>query len=177
MSAVAGQEAVGSRPVRARLVPAMPGRPTAGRASGAAHRPPPTLRERIEVLRAVDTVLGPDEEGAIAPPPAADAARLALSLAGALVEVVRGTRPASQLARWLAPGVLAELRERTTLAASRGQRVALVRPSAVRRLMANPSGPAVEVSAAVDDGIRVRAVAFRLEAHRGGWRITALEIG
>lgn len=176
MSAVAGQEITRPRRIRARLVPASAGRPTIGRAAGAAHRPAPTLHERIEVLRAVDTVLRPDEDGT-PEVPTQNAARLALSLAAAFVEVVRGTRPASQLARWLAPGVLAGLRERTALTACTDQRVALVRPSAVRRLIANPSGSAVEVSAAVDDGVRVRAVAFRLEAHRGLWRVTALEIG
>ncbi|MBU4215673.1 MAG: energy transducer TonB [Actinobacteria bacterium] len=175
MSAVAGQEAAGPRPVRARLAPTPRGRPAPATSLGPAHRAAPTLRERIEVLRAVDTVLSHDEETPV--PPTVDPARLALSLAGALVEVVRGTRPTSQLARWLAPGVLAELRERTALTACGGHHVVLVRPSAVRRLMANASGSAVEVSAAVDDGIRVRAVAFRLEAHRGGWRVTALEIG
>jgi hypothetical protein len=36
---------------------------------------------------------------------------------------------------------------------------------------------AVEAAAVVDDGRRVRAVAVRLEPHRGAWRATALEIG
>ena len=35
----------------------------------------------------------------------------------------------------------------------------------------------LEASLVADDGVRVRAVALRLEAHRGAWRVTALEIG
>jgi hypothetical protein len=33
------------------------------------------------------------------------------------------------------------------------------------------------VSAVVDDGLRVRAVALRLEGLDGRWRVTALQIG
>lgn len=174
MTAMTERRRSASAPVRARLVPVPDGRASALRATGAPHRPPAALRERIQVLRASDRTLSDDESAA--PLPNVDPARLALSLAGGFVEVVRGARPASQLARWLAPGVLAELRERTALAGT-GRRVVLVRPCAVRRLMASPSGTGVEVSAAVDDGVRVRAVAFRLDPHRGGWRVTALEIG
>jgi hypothetical protein len=35
----------------------------------------------------------------------------------------------------------------------------------------------VEATAVVDDGRRVRAIALRLETHRGAWRATALEVG
>ena len=35
----------------------------------------------------------------------------------------------------------------------------------------------VEATAVVDDGLRTRAVALRLETHRGAWRATALELG
>lgn len=174
MTAMAERARSGSAPVRARLVPVPDGRGTVRRAGGAPHRPAAALRERIEVLRASDSMRSDEETET--PLPNVDPARLALSLAGGVVEVVRGVRPASQLARWLAPGVLAELRERTAMAGT-GRRVVLVRPCAVRRLMASPSGTGVEVSAAVDDGVRVRAVAFRLDAHRAGWRVTALEIG
>ena len=34
-----------------------------------------------------------------------------------------------------------------------------------------------EASVALHDGSRVRAAALRLEAHRGSWRVTVLQIG
>jgi hypothetical protein len=129
--------------------------------------------ERIRVLRTSDRTLVDPETSS--PEPSTDPGLLARSLAAAVVEVIRGVRPVGQLARWLALGVLTELRERVALASAAPQ--VAVRPAVVRRLIACRVPSAVEVSAAVDDGVRVRAVAFRLEAHRGGWRVTALEIG
>ena len=52
------------------------------------------------------------------------------------------------------------------------------RPPAIRRARVCRLGTHVlEAAVIADDGARVRAVALRLEGHRGAWRVTALEIG
>jgi hypothetical protein len=173
MSAVEAVVVPVPEPVRVRLVPAGPPRGAAPVLRGPAHRAVPSVHERITVLRAVETTAV--ETGETSPAPTIDPAQLARSLAGAFVEVVRGVRPVGQLARWLGLGVLHELRERVALGASAP--AVAVRPAAVRRITVCQLPSAIEVSAAVDDGVRVRAVAFRLEAHRGSWLVTALEIG
>ena len=101
------------------------------------------------------------------------------SIALAALEVLAGRRPVAQLARWLAPG---RLRGRPG-----AQRPDRARPAYTRRARddrwsdgsgSRPSTTtAHEVSVVTDDAGRVRAVALRLEAHRGAWRATALEIG
>jgi len=100
---------------------------------------------------------------------------IAQVLCGALVEVCLGARAAGQLARWLAPGVLAQLRERAHLSSVAAPRAH--RSPVVRRLVMCPLDQAIEVAAAVDDSRRTRAVALRLEPHRDAWRVTALELG
>lgn len=177
----AGDDPAGPSPVRAerprmRLVPAPPParRPMTSAPLGG---PPPTLAERIRVLRADDRSLEADELDERGAPPTVDPMLVARRLAGASVEVIVGRRPAAQLARWLAPGVLDVLRARATLtrhaatpAATRAPAVRGVRVCALHEHL-------VEATAVVDDGRRVRAIALRLETHRGGWRATALEIG
>lgn len=177
----AGDDPAGPAPVRPerprmRLVPAPPParRPVSAAPLGG---PPPTLAERIRVLRADDRSLEADELDERGAPPTVDPMLVARRLAGASVEVIVGRRPAAQLARWLAPGVLDVLRARATLtrhaatpAATRAPAVRGVRVCALHEHL-------VEATAVVDDGRRVRAIALRLETHRGGWRATALEIG
>ena len=52
------------------------------------------------------------------------------------------------------------------------------RPPVIRRTRAcRVDSHVLEASMVADDGVRVRAVALRLEGHRGAWRVTALEIG
>lgn len=161
---------------RMRLVPAPPParRPVPSTPLGG---PPPTVAERIRVLRADDRSLEADELDERGAPPTVDPMLVARRLAGASVEVIVGRRPAAQLARWLAPGVLDVLRARavltrhaTTSAATRAPAVRGVRVCALHEHL-------VEATAVVDDGRRVRAIALRLETHRGRWRATALEIG
>ncbi len=115
-----------------------------------------------------------DERGAV---PTTDPSLVVRRLAGASVEVIAGRRPAGQLARWLAPAVLDVLRTRAVLT-HRAAVQALTRPPTVRGVrVCAVHEHTVEASAVVDDGRRVRAIALRLETHRGAWRATALEVG
>lgn len=167
---------VAGEPLQIRLVPAPPParvRPATTPTGG----PPPTLAERLHVLKADDRCLDPDDadepRGAV---PEVDPSLLARRLAGASVEVVLGRRPAAQLARWLTPGVLDALRTRA--AVTRGAVPPLTRAPAVRGVrVCALHEHLVEATAVVDDGLRTRAVALRLESHRGAWRATALELG
>jgi hypothetical protein len=164
---------------RLRLAPALP--PARARvATTPLPGRPPTLDERIHVLRAGDRSLvleasdwAHDRDGcAVAPDPGVVVRRLAT----AAVEVIAGNRPAAQLARWLAPGVLDALRERAGL--SRHTALRHCRTPTCRSVhVCLVTGRVVEATAVVDDGRRVRAIAVRLETHRGAWRATALEVG
>jgi hypothetical protein len=161
---------------RVRLVPAPPPArvPTATTPAGG---PPPALAERLRVLKADDRSLDPDDaDEPRGEAPAEDPTLVVRRLAGASVEVIVGRRPAAQLARWLAPGVLDALRARA--AVTRGAVPSLTRAPAVRGVrVCTLHEHLVEATAVVDDGRRVRAIALRLESHRGAWRATALEVG
>lgn len=141
-------------------------------------RPAHTLRTRISVLRGADrahVVEAADEQPAVVP---VDHRSLVGSLALASVESLVGKRSVAQLARWLTPGVYDALHARATASARvlgprTGGRTVVVRNVRTCRV----GERVVEASAVVDDGLRVRALAMRLEAHRRSWRVTALEIG
>lgn len=165
----------GERP-RVRLLPAPPPA-RALTATTPVGGPPPTLAERLDVLKADDRSLDTDEaDEPRGQAPAEDPTLVVRRLAGASVEVIVGRRPAAQLARWLAPGVLDALRARA--AVTRGAVPPLTRAAAVRGVrVCAVHEHLVEGTAVVDDGRRVRAIALRLETHRGAWRATALEVG
>lgn len=101
------------------------------------------------------------------------------ALVQAVVEVLGGTRPAAQLARWLSADVYAAISRRAALAtrmrrdAQPTGRLAVVRGVRV----CEPADGIVEGSAVVIDQGRVRAVALRLEGMDGRWRATAVEVG
>ena len=166
------------RPAEPAPVQAQRGRArTAGSAALAAvpedlRREPPGRR-----LRAVPT---PDE--------AEEVRRLAATITLAAMEVLAGTRPVQQLALWLHRDLLAPVQLRAELSrastAARqgpsGRRLALVhRAAVVKAARATLVKPGVyEAAVVVADAARCRAVALRLEASdRGGWKVTALEIG
>jgi len=159
---------------RLRLVPAPAPVPTA-----VAPRPatPPLLAERVRRLVAADRapVVEPDGERGAAP--GTDAGRFAHGVGLACVEVVLGRRPAAQLARWVAPAVLELLHDRADLVRRAGVLAHARRPAARRVRVCRVDAHTAEACLVVDDGVRVRAVALRLEAHRGTWRVTTLEIG
>ncbi|HZI98105.1 MAG TPA: Rv3235 family protein [Actinomycetales bacterium] len=101
------------------------------------------------------------------------------ALVRAVVEVLGGTRPSSQLARWLTTDVYAALQRRAGLAARLRRGAApSARQAVVRRVrVCEPRDGVVEACAVVIDGGRVRAVALRLEGLDGRWRATAVEVG
>lgn len=113
----------------------------------------------------------------------------------AAVEVLDGTRPLAQLARWVTPEVYDSLARRAALTAGRsgvlnpvatsadltpdeGSGGGVVRRPSIRRIRACPVGEhAVEASVVVAHADRVRAVAVRLNRAVGRWQATALVIG
>lgn len=98
----------------------------------------------------------------------------------AALEVIGGLRPASQLVRWLSPGVYADLRRRAQLASLAGLREP-TRPHPVRARLqslhaSHPAPGVLEAAAHVRYGRRSRAVAARFERQEGrGWVCTALD--
>lgn len=162
---------------RVRLVPA----PSPERVPAVATPPhvvPPTVGARIEALRASDrsTVVEASDEPR-GPVPSGDLHDTSRALAHAVLEVLAGTRPIAQLARWVTPGVYEALRHRTSLTVRVLGADSSRRPL-VRRVRVCPVDPHVaEATVVAHDGRRVRAVALRLETHRGAWRVTALEVG
>lgn len=100
------------------------------------------------------------------------------AIALAVVEVLAGGRAAQQLVRWVTPEIYGAVARRA------GLRVRLhgrpTRPAHGRVLAARATtteSGAVEVTAVVHDGRRVRAVAGRLELFRGRWRVIELQVG
>ncbi|MFI7586668.1 Rv3235 family protein [Spongisporangium articulatum] len=96
------------------------------------------------------------------------------------LEVAHGSRPASQLVRWVTPSIQEMLQRRGALAvrlrpAPAGVVRSRLRVRAVRACRLAPD--LSEVAAVVQDGDRVRAVAMRLEGLGYRWRVTALQIG
>lgn len=173
-----------------------PGATTAVRAAGAAAVAPgprlllPPVSEPRAVLGAAGAFLPPSlrpvhspaveavwpgtTERRPAPPELPDPAAMCGPLVLAVVEALAGTRPLAQLVRWVSPAVLDALASRTSPSpAPRGLRRTTIRRTHVCRIDARTA----EASVVVHDGDRVRAAAVRLEARRGHWRATALQIG
>lgn len=104
-------------------------------------------------------------------------------IAQAAIEVLAGTRPVQQLSRSLDPKSLTSLQHRAALTRAH----ALRSGNAQSRHHRNPQvrsvhGCAVsetvyEASMVVNEDLRSRAVAMRLELSNGGWKVTALQIG
>ena len=104
-------------------------------------------------------------------------------IAQAAIEVLAGTRPVQQLSRSLDPKSLTSLQHRAALTRAH----ALRSGNAQSRHHRNPQvrsvhGCAVsetvyEASMVVNEELRSRAVAMRLELSNGGWKVTALQIG
>ena len=101
--------------------------------------------------------------------------------AQAVVEIVGGDRPVSQLLRWTDRAVYADLHRRALLVARAGGHTpgqARVQPTTPRVLSVHTSfvdDEVVEASAHVRYGERSRAVATRFERRDGRWLCTALE--
>jgi Family of unknown function (DUF6459) len=159
-------------PARARLTPIVepPARPLAARG-------PLPGAPRLAGSR--DGRQGPTRtEGAVDGAPLPDPTPLCCAMVQAAVEALRGTRPLAQLARWVSPEIYEQLAMRSELTQRVLGRTDVPQRAAIRRIRLCRLGrEAAEATVVVDDGPRVRAVAVRLEGHRGQWRATALEIG
>ncbi|WP_460889520.1 Rv3235 family protein [Promicromonospora xylanilytica] len=134
------------------------------------------LQNAAAALEAVGGRPAPEPDPAL-PDPTAQVCRVVR----AAVEVLRGERPAAQLARWVTPQVYDQLLERGRLMREVRQSRA-PRPKAhaatVRRVrMVRLGASSAEATVILHDEGRVRAAAVRLEARRGVWRVAVLEIG
>jgi hypothetical protein len=102
-------------------------------------------------------------------------------IGAAVVEIVGGDRPVSQVLRWTTPEVYQDLSRRALLVATAaGRRPGAGGIQSVRPLLAGLRASFVtercaEVSLHVRYGPRSRAVAARFELIRDRWQISALE--
>jgi hypothetical protein len=94
-----------------------------------------------------------------------------------MIETAGGHRPLHQLAALLSPSVWRGLGGDFEDAARQGSRHWLHRAKVRSVRAAEPAHGVAEVSATVDTGRRVRAVALRLEEQHGSWRCTRLQLG
>ncbi|MFK0001366.1 Rv3235 family protein [Paenarthrobacter sp. NPDC090522] len=111
-----------------------------------------------------------------------DVRLVARSIAQAAVEVLAGTRPVQQLARFLDADCYLALQHRAGLT-----RDFVVRSRAQQRVHLSPMVRSVrvchisdeihEATIVVAEDLRCRAIAMRLELSAGTWQVTALEIG
>jgi hypothetical protein len=102
----------------------------------------------------------------------------AARLAQAVVEVVGGQRPVSQLVRWTAADVHRDLERRAVLVRrAAGSSPRSVRPQVRSVHVCRPTTEVAEVSVHVRHGQRSRAVAMRLEQRSDRWVCTVLEFG
>ncbi|KAE8763936.1 Rv3235 family protein [Georgenia thermotolerans] len=159
--------------------PARPGtRPTWDRVrfvGGIAPAPPSTKRA---TARGAVVLTLPELPREDTPQPLPEPAPWAGAVVLGAVEALIGLRPPNQLARLLAPELYGPLARRARLAERVVGRPARARRTQVRRVRVCRIDPrTVEAAVVVHDGDRVRGAAVRLEAHRGRWRATALEIG
>ena len=105
----------------------------------------------------------------------------AARIGAAVVEIVGGDRPVSQVLRWTTPEVYQDLARRALLvSAAAGRRpgsggIQSVRPQLVRAHTSFISETCAEVTLHVRYGRRSRAVAARFELIRDRWQVTALE--
>lgn len=170
------------QPIRARVAPAQERAPV----PVAPDRPHRMRKVQIggtepHIARAAEVLsrIGADPD----PAPAAelpDPTSLACRVAGAALEVLRGERPAAQLARWTSAQVYDQLvtRERVMNGSRTGVRRSAARRVGIRRVRLVRLGAAsAEATVVLHDGNRVRAAALRLEGRRGAWRVTCLELG
>jgi hypothetical protein len=113
------------------------------------------------------------EEPVSLPPPRAWAARLAQ----AIVEVLAGERPLSQLVRWTSENVYADLGRWATAQPDRRARRTIGQGRLQALRTCEPERGIVEAAAVIRFSNRHRLVALRLEVIRGRWVCTRLALG
>ncbi len=106
----------------------------------------------------------------------ARAARFAM----AMVEAVGGDRPVTQLAGWVSHEVydtVSALAAAVSRTSDSELRARTERPRLLSVHVSRPAADTAEVCGHVRQGVRSRALALRLELHRGRWMCTALRVG
>jgi Family of unknown function (DUF6459) len=154
-----------------------------------------SARSRPDVSAPVDGATALDPATTTAPGPAADLRVLTGGAAGdddrslvvrarrfvqAVVEIVSGDRPCTQLIRWTDREVYDDLTTRVAaLSGTSGSAPAAGRPRAkvVSVKICRPRDGVAEVAAHVRQGRRSHALAARLEQAEQRWICTALELG
>jgi hypothetical protein len=101
----------------------------------------------------------------------APARAMAAAVVRALVEMMSGSRPVGQSMEWFAPSL------RPDVARAAGQIDAQRRYSVRSIHISEPRPGVAEVAAVINRDTRVAALAMRMEARDGRWRVTALRIG
>lgn len=135
----------------------------------------PHLAHAAELLSQLDERREPEPQPGLPDPTA-----LVCRVTRAAIEVLRGERPAAQLARWTSAQVYDQLvaRERLLSSARAGRPRPAAQRVGVRRVRLVRLGTsAAEATVVLHDGDRVRAAAVRLEGRRGTWKVTCLELG
>lgn len=100
--------------------------------------------------------------------------------AQAVVEVLGGDRPLTQLVRWTTKRVYTDLGRRVRIMSRTsvaGQRLRTIRPQVRSVHVFQPHDGTAEVSVHVRYGKRSRAIAARLEFDHGRWQCTVLQLG
>ena len=155
------------------------------------HDAPPYVQDALAMDFASardDQIFGPQPSRAADLP---DPAGWAAHIAQAIVEVMHGARPATQVLRWTSPevyaviarrGALAARREAAARGAERRQDAATDhrprrRTQVTRVLVGHPRPDVTEASVVLVDGSGVRALAIRLVSGYGRWVVKALQIG
>lgn len=104
----------------------------------------------------------------------------AARFAQAVVEVLGGDRPVTQLVRWTTSRVYADLGRRVRILGRNSpsrERLRTIRPQVRSVHVSQPTPETAEVSVHVRHGRRSRALAARLELDEDRWQCTALELG
>ena len=112
--------------------------------------------------------------------PAPEVRTWAARFAQAVVEVIGGDRPLSQLLRWTNAVVYQELDRRVRILARTSphrSRLRSIRPQVQSVHVFQPGPDSAEVSVHVRYGQRSRAIAARLELAGDRWSCTALHLG
>jgi hypothetical protein len=172
-----------ARPVVTRLVPLDAAReqvPTAsvqGTLALDLGRPaPPTVVRELRVVEDEQVATGTTLAG----PATLEVRAWAGRFAQAVVEVIGGDRPVSQLLRCTSPRVYQEIGRRAQILARTAPattRRRTLRPQVRSVHVFQPTSQAAEVSVHVGHGERSRALAARLEKRDGRWTCTALTVG
>jgi hypothetical protein len=132
---------------------------------------PPPCRVSVPLRLVPPAECGPRSTGSVP-----DAQRMSLRLARALAEVLAGARPPQQLCDVASLDVMHQL-ERNAGRLSGRRSGPPAQPRVLSVHVSEPRTGVAEACAVVDTGTRRRALAFRVELARGGWRCTAVHVG